>query len=53
MRADILAVLSHVWYSALVTWANGRRDFSSVMTELDRASRVLIEPYERERRAPA
>jgi AcrR family transcriptional regulator len=50
VRADILAVLSHVWYSALVTWANGRRDFSSVMTELDRASRVLIEPYERELR---
>ena len=47
VRADILAVLGHVWYSALVSWANGRRDFPSVMQELERASRVLIEPYTR------
>ena len=46
VRADILAVLGHVWYSTLVSWANGRRDFSSVMVELERASRVLIEPHE-------
>jgi AcrR family transcriptional regulator len=45
VRADILAVLGHVWYSALISWANGRRDFPSVMVELERASRVLIEPY--------
>jgi AcrR family transcriptional regulator len=49
-RADILAVLGHVWYSALVSWANGRRDFSSVMSELERACRVLIEPHERARK---
>jgi AcrR family transcriptional regulator len=47
VRADILAVLGHVWYSALVSWANGRRDFASVHAELERACRVLIEPYER------
>ena len=46
VRADILAVLGHVWYSTLVSWANGRRDFSSVMVELERASRVLIEPHQ-------
>ncbi len=51
LRADIVAVLSHVWYSTLVSWANGRRDFSSVMVELERAARVLIEPYESDRRA--
>jgi AcrR family transcriptional regulator len=45
VRSDILAVLGHVWYSALVSWANGRRDFHSVMVELERASRVLIEPH--------
>jgi AcrR family transcriptional regulator len=48
VRADILAVLGHVWYSTLVSWANGRRDFSTVMTELERAARLLITPYERE-----
>jgi AcrR family transcriptional regulator len=47
LRADILAVLGHVWYSTLVSWANGRRDFSSVTTELERAARVLITPHER------
>lgn len=51
VRADILAVLGHVWYSALVSWANGRRDFRSVMEELERAARVLIEPYERRSRS--
>lgn len=46
LKADILAALGHVWYSTLVSWANGRRDFGSVMTELERAARVLITPYE-------
>jgi TetR/AcrR family transcriptional regulator, cholesterol catabolism regulator len=48
LRADILAAISHVWYSTLVSWANGRRDFASVMTELERATRVLITPYEQQ-----
>lgn len=50
VRADIIAALGHVWYSSLVSWANGRRDFSSVMTELERAARVLITPYETAKR---
>ena len=45
-RADILAVLGHVWYSALTTWANGRTDFRTVTDELHRACRVLITPYD-------
>lgn len=49
VRADILAAIGHVWYSSLVSWANGRRDFSSVMAELERACRVLITPYEQRR----
>lgn len=48
VRADILAALGHVWYSTLVSWANGRRDFASVTTELERACRVLITPYEQQ-----
>ncbi|WCO66127.1 TetR family transcriptional regulator [Iamia majanohamensis] len=47
VRADILAVLGHVWYSSLVGWANGRSSFDTVTTELERACRVLITPYER------
>ncbi|HEX2577018.1 MAG TPA: hypothetical protein VHK88_11765, partial [Aquihabitans sp.] len=46
VRADILAVLGHVWYSSLVSWANGRSTFDSVTSELERACRVLITPYE-------
>lgn len=45
-RDDILAVLGHVWYSSLVTWANGRSDFDTVTAELHRACRVLIPPHE-------
>ncbi len=45
-RADILAVLGHVWYSALITWANGRTDFATVTEELHRACRVLFSPYD-------
>jgi AcrR family transcriptional regulator len=52
VRADILAVLRHVWYATLVAWANGRRDFTFVQTELERAARVLIEPHEHETRRP-
>ncbi|MDQ1446845.1 MAG: TetR/AcrR family transcriptional regulator, cholesterol catabolism regulator, partial [Acidimicrobiaceae bacterium] len=33
-RADILAVLGHVWYSTLVAWANGRAEFAFVTSEL-------------------
>lgn len=46
VRADILSVLGHVWYSSLVSWANGRSEFETVTTELERACRVLIAPYE-------
>jgi AcrR family transcriptional regulator len=46
VRADILGVLGHVWYSSLVSWANGRSTFDAVTTELERACRVLIAPYE-------
>lgn len=45
-RADILAVLGHVWYSSLVTWANGRAEFDTVTAELHRACRVLITPHD-------
>jgi AcrR family transcriptional regulator len=44
-RADILAVLGHVWYSTPVAWANGRTDFSFVTHELERAVRALVEPH--------
>jgi hypothetical protein len=49
VRADVLAVVGHVWYSSLVAWANGRREFDFVASELERAVRVLVEPYERGR----
>lgn len=45
-RVDVLAVLGHVWYSSLVTWANGRADFDIVTDELHRACRVLIAPHD-------
>jgi len=47
VRADILATLGHVWYSTLVAWGHGRRDFDWVMDELERSVRVLVEPHMR------
>ncbi|MFN7147966.1 MAG: TetR family transcriptional regulator [Microthrixaceae bacterium] len=46
LRGDILATIGHVWYSTLVSWANGRHDFAWVNAELERAVRVLITPHE-------
>ncbi|HEX8803537.1 MAG TPA: TetR family transcriptional regulator [Acidimicrobiales bacterium] len=45
IRADVLGVLGHVWYSTLISWANGRHDFAWVRGELERATRVLLSPY--------
>ncbi|HKH05912.1 MAG TPA: TetR family transcriptional regulator [Acidimicrobiales bacterium] len=42
---DILAVLQHVWYSTLISWANGRRDVRTIGEELERAARLLLAPY--------
>ncbi|HLF98941.1 MAG TPA: TetR family transcriptional regulator [Acidimicrobiia bacterium] len=41
-RADVLAVLGHVWYSALVGWVNGRTRIEDVGDELERAARLLL-----------
>lgn len=41
-RADVLAVLGHVWYSALVGWVNGRLPMPAVADELERAARLLV-----------
>ena len=41
-RADILAVIGHVWNSTLLAWANGRSDIARVGDELERAARLLL-----------
>ncbi|MBI2709250.1 MAG: TetR/AcrR family transcriptional regulator [Actinobacteria bacterium] len=40
--ADIVAVLGHVWYSTLVSWANGRLQVRAIGDELERAARLLL-----------
>jgi len=40
--AGVTAVLRHVWYSALLSWANGRTDIHQVGDELERAARLLL-----------
>lgn len=52
VRVDILAAIGHVWYSSLISWANGRSSFDSVVEELERACHVLIDPYEQGGDAP-
>lgn len=38
----VVAVLSHVWNSSLMIWANGQAPISSVGNELERAARLLL-----------
>lgn len=38
----IVSVISHVWNSTLMSWANGRGPISSVGDELERAARLLL-----------
>jgi TetR/AcrR family transcriptional regulator, cholesterol catabolism regulator len=45
-RATILSIVGHVWYSTLTAWANGRRPFSHIYAELERAVRFLLAPYD-------
>lgn len=38
----VVAVLSHVWNSSLMIWANGQAPISSIGNELERAARLLL-----------
>jgi AcrR family transcriptional regulator len=42
VRDGVTAVLRHVWYSGLLSWANGRSDIAEVGDELERAARLLL-----------
>ena len=46
VKATILSIIGHVWYSTLTAWANGRRPFSHIYTELERAVTLLLTPYD-------
>lgn len=39
---EIVGVLRHVWYSAMMIWANGRSDVSAIGDDLERAARLLL-----------
>ena len=49
----VTAVLRHVWYSALLGWANGRASIGQVGDELERAARLLLAAYDPSERRPA
>ena len=42
VRDGVNAVLRHVWYSGLLSWANGRIGITEVGDELERAARLLL-----------
>jgi AcrR family transcriptional regulator len=46
VRAGIISVVGHVFYSTLTGWAQGRHPFSHIMKELEKAIRLLLAPYE-------
>ena len=39
---EIVGVLRHVWYSAMMIWANGRSEVSAIGDDLERAARLLL-----------
>jgi TetR/AcrR family transcriptional regulator, cholesterol catabolism regulator len=45
--SDIIRILEHVWFSALLSWMNGRSDVRSVGSELETAARLLLRGADR------
>lgn len=43
-QEGVNAVLRHVWYSALLGWANGRTGITQVGDELERAAKLILSP---------
>jgi AcrR family transcriptional regulator len=43
LRAGVVRVLSHVWFSALVAWVNGATTVGRVGDELESAARLMLE----------
>lgn len=46
VREGVLAIIRHVWFSALLGWAIGRSPISQVGDELERAVRLILAPYD-------
>jgi hypothetical protein len=46
VRAGIVDLLGHVWYSTLAQWANGLMPLEDVADELERMVRLVVEPYD-------
>lgn len=40
---DVTGVLSHVWFSSLIGWVNGRWEIHKVGTEVELAARLLLD----------
>jgi hypothetical protein len=45
-EAAITKVLGHVWFSCLISWANGVDDIAWVGNELEKAAHLLLDQYE-------
>ena len=41
-KADVVRVLNHVWFSALLAWVHGWTDADSVIEELEVAGRLVL-----------
>jgi AcrR family transcriptional regulator len=46
VRAGIVDLIGHVWYSTLARWANGLMPLDEVAPELERMVRLVVEPYD-------
>jgi TetR/AcrR family transcriptional regulator, cholesterol catabolism regulator len=41
-KADVVRVLNHVWFSALLAWVHGWTDVDQVIEELEVAGRLVL-----------
>ncbi len=50
MVTKVTRVLTHVWFSSLIVWINGRGDLRGVVRDMETACHLMLDPYDGARR---
>lgn len=46
VASEVIMVLTHVWYSALVVWINGRADIAQVSRDVETATHLMLDHFD-------
>jgi AcrR family transcriptional regulator len=46
MADKVIMVLTHVWYSALIVWVNGRGDLAAVADDVETACHLMLDHFD-------